>query len=552
MTLTGIGTEIGPATKRSRRVSAVLIIVALVVSACGGQTQSPEGSSSTGGELIAAIGNLGTHEWSPARTGHDNEKISMMIQDSLIRLNTETRQFEGHLLESWSLSDDGTTWTFTLRPDIPFHDDWGTLTSEDVKFTWEQWISEDSTHNTAPLLAQAIDGDLDNFEIVSDLEFRLHTTTPIVHLLGILCSCDSGFHVSSKRYHDEMGEEANDHPIGTGPWKFVSSTPGVEVVLEAVDDHWYQSPSFDRLVLQEIPDPAARLVQVQSGAVDIAQLDASLTGEALAAELTIDGVPDVGNVFVILGGMYPGHPNNDDDSPWIQTDNPEAGKAIREALSLAIDRQLIIDTVLSGAATPVHGPLLPVQANPASWDPSWELPAYDLEAARAKLAEGGYPDGFPITLFMYPDDVDTISIAEAIAGMWEELGIEVTRDQSEEDLLDEMLNATQTDGIAWVKIAGLNGEPAQRINSYRSSREDDHKFFHDAIDDGYDRLSLETNEEERYAIARDITQALVEDVATITLFTADMPFVIGPDVASWDPIPGFNSISALETAVPAD
>jgi hypothetical protein len=143
--------------------------------------------------------------------------------------------------------------------------------------------------------------------------------------------------------------------------------------MKAVPNHWRQTASFESAKVLEIPDGAARLVQVQSGAVDIAELDPVLAGEADAAGLNVLPIKDIGNAFVILGGMYdpsikavPDDPDrvfvNDDKSPWIQTASPEKGLAIREAMSLAIDRQLILDQILQGHGSLATGPLIQYNA----------------------------------------------------------------------------------------------------------------------------------------------------------------------------------------------
>lgn len=545
------------------RSLAALAGALVLLAACTGDddsTPSPDSSDSQGvGEestLVAAWTYLGTHDWSPAGSASDNEKVLGLMGNALVGLNHETLELEGELAESFSVSEDGTTWTFVLRPDIAFHGDWGTVTAEDVKYNWADYISPESEHGAATQLSQAVDGNMDNFEIVSDLEFRLRTTQPIVHLPAVLCSCASGMVVLSKAYADEVGEEVvANHPIGTGPWEFVSSTPGVEVVLEANDDYWGTVPSFDNLILQEIPDAAARLVQVQSGAVDIAELAPGLVGEAEAANLQVLGVPDVGNVFVILGGSYWGNPECcqlDEDAPWIQADNPEAGKAIREAMSLAIDRQLILDAIVKGKGELSYGPLLQYNANPLLNDPSWELPDYDLDQAREKLAEGGYQDGFPVTMFMYEGgETDLPSIAEAVAGMWEELGLQVERQTADEDVLDAMLDEASTDGLAWVKLAGYSAEPALELGRYLERRGFDHKFLHPALESGYEEIVGEQDRERRFEITREMISALQDDTIVISLFTADMVFVAGPGVGAWDPIPGLNAFSGFETITPA-
>lgn len=519
-------------------------LCAALLPACG---SSDEGAA---GELVAAVGNTGTHQWAPHLAGDDTLAMYKFIHDSLTQVDKETGEIVPMLAESWDLSDDGLTWTWTLRPDVEFHDDWGTLTAEDVKFTWSEWMRDDSNQNVAETLREIVDGDIDNIEVVGDLEFKIHTPQPYTTLDSFFAHSFSRLYFTSKRYHDET-PDGGDHPIGTGPWTFVSSTPGVEVVLEANEDYWGTVPSFERLVVKEIPSAAARLVQVQSGAVDIANVDSSLIGEAEAAGLRLQSVKDIGTIQMILGGMYYGHPNLDEDAPWVQAGNPEAGTAIREALSLAIDRQLIVDRVLNGEATLNYGPLLQYNANPQLVDPSWELPAYDVELARQKLAEGGYPDGFPLTIFLYPDDVDTVGIGQAVAGMWEEIGIDVTQELSDEGILDEKLNVAETDGLAWVKQQGFD-PPAVALINYLSSEEDDYKFFHQAIDEGYAALIREPDEDDQWVIVRDIITALRDDTIAITLFTANLPFILGPDVGSWSPTPGDKDMNSLETVIAAE
>lgn len=554
--------------RRTQRLGAVLATFVIVLTACGAQSVSPsavEGESpggspppvEEGSTLTAAWTYLGTHDWSPAGSASDNEKVLGVMSNALVGINHETLELEGELAESFELSDDGTVWTFRLRPDIQFHGGYGTVTAEDVKYTWGEHISPESEHGALEQLSQAIDGDLDNFEIVSDLEFTLTTTNPIVHLPAVLCSCASGMAIHSKAYADEVGDETEaNHPIATGPWSFVSSTSGVDVVLDRFDDYWGTMPSFDRLVLQEIPDAAARLVQVQSGAVDIAELAPSLTGEAEAAGLEVPTVPDVGSVFVLLGGSYWGDLECcelDEEAPWIQADDLEAGKAIREALSLAIDRQLILDTILRGRGELTYGPLLQYNANPELVDPSWDLPEYDLELAREKLAEGGFPDGFPIEMFMYEGgETDLPSIAEAVAGMWEELGIQVERRQADEDVLDALLDEADTDGMAWVKLAGYSAEPALELGRYLERRGRDHKFLHPSLEAGYEEIVAEPDRAERFAKTREMIGALKDDTIVVTLFSADMVFVAGPRVASWEPIPGLNAFSGFETITPGE
>lgn len=483
--------------------------------------------------------------------------------EALVGVDPTTRQLVGELAASYTLQDDGKTWDFILKTNIPFHDGWGNVTSADVQHSWAGYIDPDSTHGGAAQMAQAVDGDMKNFEIVNDLEFKLHTEHPVVFLPATLCSCNNGLVVSSKKYFDEKGVDAEkNHPILTGPYEFVSFTAGVELVMKAVPNHWRQTPAFENAIIKEIPDGAARELQVQSGAVDIAELDPSLAGEATAANLQVLSVKDIGNAFVILGGMYdpsitavPDDPDrvfvNDANSPWIQAAAPEKGLAIRQAMSLAIDRATILDKVLQGHGSLATGPLIQYNANPELNDASWDLPAFNLDEAKQKLAEGGYPDGFPVTIFEYPGgEVDTKSVDQAIAGMWKDLGLDVTEHVAEEDLLDERLDKADTAGLAWVKYAGWAAEPAETLVRYSVNKARDYKLLIPAIEDGYKATSTELDPAKRWQIARDVITKMRDDYSMLTLYDVDMLFVAGPTIGGWDPIPGLNAFTRPETLKP--
>jgi len=517
-----------------------------------------------GSKVVIAIPALGTGDFSPSGSGDDNEKAIGLMGEALVSVDPSTRLLVGELAESFTLSDDGKTWDFKLRPNIPFHGGYGTVTSEDVKHSWTGYTAPESTHGGAAQMAQAIDGKAENFEIVSDLEFKVHTENPVVFLPATLCSCNNGMVVSSKKYFDEKGADAERrHPILTGPYEFVSFKSGVELVMKAVPNHWRKTPAFETATVQEIPDGAARLVQVQSGAVDIAELDPILAGEATAANLSVLSIKDIGNAFMILGGIYDpsikavaDDPDrvftNDDDSPWIQANDPAKGKAIREAMSLAIDRQLILDQVLQGHGSLATGPLIQYNANPELNDPSWSVPEFNLELAKQKLAEGGYPNGFPVTIFEYPGgEVDTFSVDQAIAGMWQDLGLQVEETQAEEDLLDEQLDKADTAGIAWVKYAGWAAEPAETLIRYSVRKGRDYKLLVRAIEDGYDQSAVELDPAKRWQIARDVITKLRDDYSLLTLYNVDMLFVAGPKVGGWEAIPGLNAFTRPETITPA-
>ncbi len=554
-------------TKAGARAALLLALLGLIAAACGsgddsgGSTEEASGSGATaaaaGGEgttLVAAINEGDPMDWDPSV---DNEKASIHFGDTLVEQDAETGELVGALAESFELSEDGTTWTFHLRPDVPFHDDWGTVTSEDVAFTWSEWIAEDSDHGSrAVQMRQAVGGSMDGFEVIDDLTFALNTDEPVVVLPEILCDCATGMTVTSARYFEEEPDVAFTHPIGTGPWEFVSSDPGIEMVMaNAPGEHpWRDEPAYDELILRTIGDGAAILAQVQSGAVGVGQLSAELAGEAEAAGLQIVSNANIGHADVMVGGAYFGADELVDvDAPWVQSLDPAdpGGRAIRQAMSLAIDRELILDRILHGEGALSRGPLISYEELPVSNEEDWDFPEYDPERAIELLAEGGYPDGFEVEMLLFGQEVDTVGMGEAIAGMWEDIGLTVTRTPVEEDFVDELLVNRTTAGYAWVNINPYHFEPAPTWFNYLNDDDYDDKIFHPAFDEGYARVVSELDPVVRWEVGREVTGITRDDWLPINLMAVNMPFILSEDVASFTPFPGVNTINSLESVRPA-
>jgi peptide/nickel transport system substrate-binding protein len=280
-------------------------------------------------------------------------------------------------------------------------------------------------------------------------------------------------------------------------------------------------------------------------------VDSNLVEEAENANVKLLAFPDIGTLQVILGGMYYGDKALDRDAPWIQDDAPEKGLAVRQAMSLAIDRKLILETILGGYGEVAFGPLVQFNSNPATTDPSWSPLETNLDEAKAKLAEGGYPDGFPVEVFLYPDDVDTVGVGQAIAGMWEDLGLQVKRRASDEDTLDPLLNEKKTKGFVWVKQAGW--DPFTIIlDQYTSFRKDgDYKLFHPAMDQGLLDFRAAADQEKKDAVVREMVTKLRDDMVMLPLFQVDLPVLVGPRVGKWTPVPGDKEPNALNTVTHA-
>jgi ABC-type transport system substrate-binding protein len=252
---------------------------------------------------------------------------------------------------------------------------------------------------------------------------------------------------------------------------------------------------------------------------------------------------------VNFGGTFYGEPQHDDDAPWNQADAPEKALAIRQAMSLAIDRAAIHERLLFGEGDLVHAPLFQYPSNPELVDPAWTLPAFDLALAKQKLVEGGYPNGFPIIFPIYDQKFGTAIVGEAIAGMWEDLGLQVTRQVTDENAFGPKLDARDTDGHVFIYVGGWYPETAIRLNLLQPVRED--ALFVDPVStETFQKLNAEPDKAKRYALARELASHFITEMRAIPLFTMGIPYVVGPRVANWTPVPSWDQISGLETATP--
>src|SRR5512136_2871641 len=166
------------------------------------------------------------------------------------------------LAESWTQSRDGLVYEFVLRKNVKFHNG-DPVTAEDVKFSFDRYKGA-----AAKLLHDRVR----EVQIVDPGRVRFHLKEPWPDFMTFYGTSATGAAwIVPKKYVEKVGDDGfKKAPIGAGPYRFVSFTPGVELVLEAFEQYWRKSPSVKRLVLRVIPDEATRLAALKRGEVDIA------------------------------------------------------------------------------------------------------------------------------------------------------------------------------------------------------------------------------------------------------------------------------------------
>jgi peptide/nickel transport system substrate-binding protein len=298
------------------------------------------------------------------------------------------RSIAPSLAETWSGSEDGLIYDFVLR-EATFHNG-APVTADDVKFSFERYRG--TSYNLMKDRVAAV-------ETPDARHVRFRLKQPWPDFLTFYASVTAAGWVVPRKYVEQVGDEGfKKAPVGAGPYKFVSFTPGVELVLEAYDRYWRKPPSVKRLVFKVIHDEATRLAALKRGEVDIAY---SIRGE-LAEELA--HTPGLTLKPALVQGTFSLYfPDQwDAKSPWHD-------ERVRRAANLAIDRKGINDALTLGHSLISGNPFVP-----ASYEFFWQPPApvYDPDKSKQILAEAGYPNGFDAG--DYYCDSSYANIAEAV------------------------------------------------------------------------------------------------------------------------------------------
>src|SRR5215472_16416895 len=229
-----------------------------------GLLQNALAQSTTAGELVYAMHVTLSPSWfDPAETPAQITPFGILyaLHDAVVRPLPGERMAPA-LAASWSESPDGLTYEFKLRPGLQFHNG-DPCTAEDVQYSFTRY------RGTGPRELQA---KVQNVEVVDPLTVRFHLRAPWPDFMTFYgTTATAAGIVVPKKYLEQVGEDGfKKHPVGLGPYKFVSYTPGVELVLEAYDGYWRKVPNIKRLIIKGIPEGATRLAMLKSGEADIA------------------------------------------------------------------------------------------------------------------------------------------------------------------------------------------------------------------------------------------------------------------------------------------
>jgi peptide/nickel transport system substrate-binding protein len=408
------------------------------------------------------------------------------------------------LAESWTVSKDGLSYEFVIRKNARFHNG-DPVTADDVKFTFERYKGAGG---------KLLKDKVKEVQVVAPnrARFVLKEQWPDFMAFYGTSATGAGW-IVPKKYIEKVGEEAyKKAPVGAGPYKFVSFTPGVELTLEAFGDYWRKAPSVKRLVMRSIPDETTRAAAVKTGEVDAAYL----FGGAVAEDLKRS--PGVRVVAPLLYGIYwlDFLDQWDPKSPWHD-------RRVRQAASLAIDRNAINQAEMLGLGKPA-GAFVPPEFE---FSLKMEPPAYDPKRAKQLMVEAGFPNGFDAgDLTPLPPYT---SVAEAIGGYLQALGIRTSVRTMERATFLAAWREKKLRGLVF-SATGAAGNAAARLEPFFTKSGVYAYGTRPEIDDLFQRQANEVDRGKREALLHQIQKIVIDQALVAPVFQQAFLWGVGPRV----------------------
>jgi len=366
-------------------------------------------------------------------TSANDIRVSFNIFDNLTSRHPDGKLHPG-LATEWK-STAPTTWTFKLRPGVKWHNG-DPFTSADARFSLERTYDPN-----VKTMVSTVFTTIDRIETPDAATLVIHTKKPDPLLPARLAFY--GGQIVPKKYLEQVGNEAfNAKPIGTGPIRLASWTKDDRCVLEANPDYWSGKIDVDRVVFRPIPENAARVAALLKGEIDAMVLLTPDHWDRVNQNATTRGV----------GALYAGLYVLAVNSKVKPLDNP----LVKQAMSLAIDREAIVKELWRGRGIVPSGPI-------ARGDNHYEasLPSlpYDPNEARERLKKAGYrnePVYIETTVGYTANDK---AMSEAIAGMWKDVGLNAVVEVVEYSVRAQKNREKTFKGLWWSDPTSTLGDP---------------------------------------------------------------------------------------------
>lgn len=486
----------------------VLLIMCLSLIACGNDVKDEASDDIT---ITVALPAEPTTLWGSQSSNINSNNPICNIAEGLIEITPEG-EYIPWLAESYEVVDE-VTYRFHLKKGVKFHNGEEMKASDVVFSLHEASISPVVTHASSGL-------DPKGFEIEDDYTVIIKTLGPFSPIIS--CLSHSANSIVSEKACKEMGKEKfSRNPVGTGPFKFVEWVSGEQIVLERFDEyHGEEKAKSNKLVFRVITEAASRVIELESGGVDI-------IGEIPANELSRLSKSENFKVHSKPGmRVYP--------IDFNQSRAPFNDERVRKAIAYATNQADIIEAVWEGRATQIYSVMPPAVMG---YTEDVEHYDYNIEKAKELLEEAGFPNGLSFTLLTREDNVMTKS-AEVLQALWAEAGIKAEIEQ-----MDAAAWSTTVSNLDYeVGISAANNSVGDPDSNFFKM------FYSQNIGKGgnYSAYSNEkvdaliwkgreaTDAEERIAIYKELQRIIIDDCVWVPIAVPDLSVAVNKDVKGFE------------------
>lgn len=468
----------------------VLILVPLLLVGCG------PSDDQAGGDLVIAWMSDAVALDPHGSNDVPSSNVAYNIYESLLYIDKNS-QLQPLLATGWEAVDD-TTWEFTLREGVKFHDG-SSFNAEVVVANFNRLLDPEVASPRLFLFSMIEEvKEVDEYTVQFITEFPFAPLPAhLAHSGGAIISLEA----IEKDYAEmaagnERGTYISQNPVGTGYFKFESWDPGNEIKLVRNDDYWGEKAKLDSVTFKVVPEALTRISELETGHAHIANpvspSDVSRVEGMANASISIQSATSLNYVGF-----------NCQKAPFDDV-------RVRRAISMAIDKNAIIDGIYEGYAIPAVGPIAP---GVFGYDDNVTPIPYDLEGARALLAEAGYEDGFNTTIWTNDNPV-RIQIAEYLQSVLRDLNINVEIDVIEWGAYLQKTAAGEHEMfiLGW-STPTLDGDYAlyALFHSSNFGGPGNRSFIKDdELDDLLDKGRQESDPDKRVQFYRDAQEKLVE------------------------------------------
>ena len=505
------------------------------------------------GKLTIMIGEFANERFDQlyVEGGHGGRTYAGMVGGFLISSNEKVELVPG-IASKWGLSDDGLTWSFTIRKGVKFHDG-SDVTPQDVLWNLQHYFGAEAAQFTSRSQSLLASRASDRIELVGPDEVNLVTTNPVTQIGQVVSGAVSTWYPimpERAKLHDaELDAAYDDNPIGAGPLTLIERVPSSVMKFERFDDFYYQPDNgfpqdkrvnFQSLDLFMVPEEATRVAALRAEEVDIAPA-------SLPSRKQIEGAG--GRMVFAQEGVAV-------EVRWMgcwEPQHPCSDKRVRQALDYAIDKELFRDTLYGPEVFQVKG-WVGVTPSAIGYAPELDPRPFDPDKARQLLVDAGFPGGEGFAKMIINTWGDTSSPfqvegAQLAGEFWrKELGLDVEVVVGEETGIKKQWKAGNLNGqVMWRDDEARRDATSWANSAYGNIHTTNRRHEDPVLLSVVEGAVQIVDQAEREAALTKLWPRLKDESYQLGMGYVNIPWAVGPRVLTWDPYPISGWITALHT-----